>query len=423
MLVSNEDFEDALENYIKKYVPTIDKQREVATLLYQDYNIPIRLSMEIMSFRRSFQEMGSNSIFVAYYILKGSSAYLDSPDVTPKYFTESEIQFYKNEKFPDNKIDFPLVIKSIQITDDQWIGRITAKELSKLGECGLIRYEELTQRVLHRIVRGENVFYKISLDKRAVLAIKKLLVSNKYIPNTITLNIPLGEGDFFYNTETGELVIKELDYFNIIDGYHRYRAIIDLVNNDAEFDYSLELRIVNFDVDKANSFIWQEDQKNKMSRVDSESYNPNKLSNRIVTMVNNSSMSLANGLIVRNTGIITPADMAGCVEYLWLKGIKIENESRAAVEISKQIIDGLNLIIENDYSIIDKPWSFKSVAASMFLIYENATDIGNIFILIVDSIEKEEMKYFYSRKFTKRTEDFLRQKLQSLNRDKEENNV
>jgi hypothetical protein len=412
MLVSKDELRTGIETCIRRYMPTIDKQKEVAALLYEDYKIPIRLSMELMGFRKDIDEIGEQGIFVAFCLFKGASAYLDAPDLTKKFFTESEIKYYITQQFPDNNIQFPLVIKSIQVADDQWIGSISAKELCRLGECGLIRYEELTQRVLRKIVRGENVFYKISLDRRAVKAIKMLLISNKYVPNTITLNIPLGEGDFFYNEETMELVINKLDYFNIVDGYHRYRAIADLVNSDKDFDYSLELRIVNFDVDKANSFIWQEDQKNKMARVDSESYNPNKLANRIVSMVNNSSVSLANGLIVRNTGIITPADMASCIDYLWLCG-KIENESRKAMVVSNEIITGLNHIIESDYSVIDKAWSFKEVAVAMFLTHEAAADISNMYKIILNNIQKEENKNFYTRKFTKRTETFIRQKYDS----------
>lgn len=401
MLVDKEDLKKILESSIEKNLPNTKLQRDASLKLYEDFNIPTRVSSEILGFTKDIDELGSKGIFVAFCILKT----IDEGKLK-KAFTEIEIKAFSEEKYPNDKISFPIKIKCLTVADDQWIGTITAQQLIAFGRSDLIRYEADTQRVMKRIVKGENTFFKISLVKKSVNAIADLLNKKKYVPNTITLNIPLGEGNFFYDEESNELVIRELEAFNIIDGYHRYRALSNLLNEDENFDYGLELRITNFDTDKANSFIWQEDQKNRMSKVQSESYNPNNLVNRIVKRLNDHSNSLLNGLVYRNGGIIDPSDIAPCIQYLYLKE-KVENESQALVEISREIINRFNSVIESDYNIIKSKLDFRDLAILMYLIHNDAInpeEINKIYKLMKD---KSEQKKFYTKQFGKRLYDYL----------------
>lgn len=402
MKVEREEMKRILESSIEKIIDKPDKQREVSISLYKEFNIPIRLSGEILGFTKEIEELGDRGIYLCYCILKT----IDKWKVN-KVFTDIEIKTFDNEKYPDDKITFPLKFNCFPVSDDQWIGIITGKELIGLGRNDLIRYEKDTQRVMKRIIRGENIFYRISLVKKAVREIKDLLSKNKYVPNTITLNIPLREdSNFYYDSEEKELIVKQIDAFNIIDGYHRYRAISDLVNEDENFNYGLELRITNFDNDKANAFIWQEDQKNRMAKVDSDSYNTNSLANRIVKRLNDHTTSLLNGQVYRNGGIIDPSDILPCIEYLYLKE-KYENESQALVLISTTIIKRLNEVIENDYSIIQKKLEFPDVAILMYLVSKEditANEVPDKFKSIKSKIDN---KKFYQKKFGKRLYNYI----------------
>lgn len=400
MKTNIETLSKVLESSIERKIPTHDKQREVSILLYNDFNIPIRISSEIICFTKDISELGTKGIFIGFCILKT----IDEGKLD-KIYTDIEIKTFSEEKYPDDRIQFPLVIKCLQVSDDQWIGIISAKELINFGRSGLIRYEADTQRVMKRIVKGENTFFKISLVKKSVKEIADLLNKKKYVPNTITLNIPLGNGNFFYNEDSSELVIKELDAFNIIDGYHRYRALSSLVNEDEDFDYGLELRITNFDNDKANAFIWQEDQKNRMSKVQSDSYNPNNLVNRIIKRLNDHSSSLVNGMIYRNGGIIDPSDLAPCISYLYLSE-KVENESQALVQISTAIMNKLNEAIEADYDIIKDKLEFPDIAILMYLIHSDikGNEIPSHYYKMREKIDK---KKFYTKTYGKRLHDYI----------------
>lgn len=400
MKINKEEAKRILESSIEKEVYTPQKQREVSESLYKEFNIPIRLSGEILGFTKDIDELGSKGIYLMYCILKTIN-----PTVVNKVFTEVEKSGFDREKYPETKIEFPLKFKMFPVSDDQWIGCITAKDLINLGRSDLIRYEADTQRVMKRIVRGENVFYKISLVKKAVKEIKELLSKGKYIPNTITLNIPLDDSDYVYDNEAKELIIKEIKAFNIIDGYHRYKALSDLINEDENFDYGLELRITNFDNDKANMFIWQEDQKNRMPKVQSETYNSNNLVNRIVKRLNDHSGSLLNGQVYRNGGIIDPADLVPCIQYLYLKE-NPKNESQALVTISSEIMQRLNAAIESDYTITQNKLEFLDVAILMYLVSSNIPG-SDIPATYRDIKGKADPKMFYNKQFGKRLYTYI----------------
>jgi hypothetical protein len=121
------------------------------------------------------------------------------------YFTEDEIKTYKNYKYKKETIKFPLKYNVVQVTDTQWIGRITVKELMQLSD--LIIYNENTQRSLKKNTSNGVETYSIFLNRNALRKITESYQSETYIPNTITLNIP-EEADFKY--ENGNLIFKEL---------------------------------------------------------------------------------------------------------------------------------------------------------------------------------------------------------------------
>ena len=193
-------------------------------------------------------------------------AFLDveSPGAVDEFFTEEEVREFRKTRYKVKKVAFPLVFEGMaQVASDQWIGVTSAKRLMELKDAQLIRYNANTQRTLKRVVRGEQRFYRISLNKKSVGEIRKRMESDTYIPDDITLNVPVGS-EFTYSN--GTLKITSMEAFDIIDGYHRYIAMSQSSATKDGFDYPMELRIVNFPEHKAQRFIFQKDQKTLMKR-------------------------------------------------------------------------------------------------------------------------------------------------------------
>ena len=367
-----------LEQWIEKLAQqTVSKtQRKIINELYTEFNIPISTTSDILSLKRS---PSVESPYVLYHLLKK----LDNKSVS-SYFLDKEIVEYDSTVIESEKVKFPLKYKVIQIADDQWIGKITAQELMNLGGSQLINYNENAQRVLKRIVRGGEEYYRIQINKAAVEAIKESLLLEHYIPNTITLNIPEDdETHFVYNEENSEIVIKKLSMFDILDGYHRYIAMYNLFIQNPDFDQVLELRLTNFSTEKARQFIWQEDQKTKMRRVDSEALNNYSTGNQIVTKLK--SKGYAN--IIGRNGIIDEGILGQDINAIFLRPRKYTNSEMNF--IAQTIVNGLNAVEDKYPEIFDRPIAPCELHAMLIAFSCDETDADVIKKFAEDALEKQ----------------------------------
>ena len=308
--------------------------------LYRKYDIPIDVSIDYLSTRKDITEADPNIILAIADVLK-----ID--------FDRKQIEDWH---YVISRTPKQLEYEMVEIADDQWIGKITVRELMQLRDAQIINYNENTQRVMKRINKGTEETWTITLNKKAILSMEELFRDNIYIPNTITLNMPEGTNFTYRN---GTLTIKKLDHLDITDGYHRYIAMSNLYNEDPDFDYPMELRITNYSEDKSRQLIWQEDQKTKMSRIDSDSMNMNSTANKIVQRLNvNSTFNLA-GQINANKGIINSAELAEAIRAMYLPVSKIfskKKELEAIVTAEKEIKEGINRVTEDDTELVEHSW-------------------------------------------------------------------
>ena len=189
-----------LDNYIEKACMKISLNKQEREAIYDELlekrKLPVSISSDIITGRKG---MGEFSDFVAFCILEK----INNNEIK-RYFTPDEIEYYNNSVFHVEEIKFPLILKDmVQITDDQWIGKITVDMLMKLRQAQLINYNVNAQRTLTKIVKGDKETYKITLNQKAVKEIQDAFEKNEFIPNTITLNIPMEtENDFYYDNDS-----------------------------------------------------------------------------------------------------------------------------------------------------------------------------------------------------------------------------
>ena len=328
-----------------------------AKRLQDKYGFPADVASDILSLR---EDLNKRNDFILFCILDT----IDSEKLSD-YFTPIEISGFKKEKYLEDKINFPLKYDMVEIAPDQWIGKISIEELMKLRDSQMIRYNENAQRSLKRIVRGDTEYYKIALNRKAVLGIQDLLLHNTFIPNTLTLNMP---EDAIYTYSNGKLIIKEMTVFDILDGYHRYIAISNLWNLGQKIELSMELRIVQFTEERARQFIWQEDQKTKMKKIDSEAFNQVSEANKIVQRLNTGG-SFA-GKINQNNYIIHSGYLGKIIHLLWFTG-QDKVDSSKTMEIRKEIQDYLDYIADNNPELLIKTWDFMFLTVIMVEIYNN----------------------------------------------------
>ena len=288
---------------------------------------------------------------------------------------------FKNEKAESQTVEFPLVFDAVQVSDDQWISKINVKDLMLFRIKQFISYNANTQRQLRKTIRGKGgeVFYSIYVNKGAVKSIRKELEQHKFIPNTLTFNMAQdGETVFEYDEKKKQLIIYKLSYFDIVDGYHRYLAACEVYDKNPAFDYTFEMRIINFPEWKARDFIFQEDQKTKMRRTVSKMYDSSNFANRIISSVNSNPKCLLSGMLTVNSPFCNIDIAAQVINILFFekKNMTTAEINMSIMKVSNSLIQFINEVLAEEPNIIDKALSNSEIVVAMvvfYLYYNNRT--------------------------------------------------
>ena len=413
MLKDRRTLESYLENCNFDIAIDNEKCKEIYDYANSLYNIPKSLVLDYMTQRKSLAEASEFELFI---LLDSILKFTKNENKLTTYFTEKELKFYSTEKFQNENIKFPLEFKAIQITNDQWIGKIDVKTLMKFRKAQLINYDANTQRVMTRIVRNEKVEWKITTNKKSVNEIAREYENNTFIPNTITLNIPTdSDADFYYDEETCTLIINKLDHFNITDGYHRYLAEAETSDKIPDFDYPMELRIINFTDDKAKRFISQEEHKNHMKKLDSKSMDMNNMANITVERLNDNVNFNLKGLISRNRGIINFPILADLVEYFYFKNSPKSKSRIIMIQTVKELTDKINEFTECYPEYLEKEIDYSTILSMMFCFnyYKdmNKPNINEIIIRLADRIRNTKNPTLRDKRSTPKKMRLVEQEL------------
>ena len=398
MLKDKRILEQYLESLCDKIVIDNDKCKAIYSYANEKYDMPKGKISDLVSKRASMSEA---SEFVLFILLDSIRNILNKNKIsnTNEFYTEQEEHYYRKSKYKNERIRFPLVFKMIQIEEDQWTGKIDVKTLMKLRQAQMINYNINAQRTMQKVVKGDKESYKITLNQKAIGEIATAYTHKTFIPNAITLNIPVeSEYDFYYDEDTCSLIIRSLNHFDITDGYHRYIAACQVSDLNSDFNYNMELRIVNFTEDKAKQMIFQEDQKTKMRKIDSNSMNMNKAANRVVERLNDSIKFNLKGLISRNEGIISFGEFAELVNYFYFKGISKEKERTVMVKAIAELTENFNMLTEYNTEYLERKMNYPTLLSAMFCFDyfkdEERHDICEIIEKTAKEIEDSDNKKF-----------------------------
>ncbi|SDW45582.1 hypothetical protein SAMN05216391_10860 [Lachnospiraceae bacterium KHCPX20] len=308
--------------------------------------------------------------------------HFNQSSIVNEFFTEKEIKDYSTEKYHVEKIKGPIRIKCFPVTQGdpnaatQWIGVSDVEFLINLQKHGMLNYNFDAQRVMKRVIRGTEEYYEISLNKTAVDSIMEEYAGGTFIPNTITLNIPMDEDEnasVVYDSEKNELIINDLDHFDISDGYHRYQAMAKMRGRDASFNYPIELRILYFQDKEVRSFIFQEDKKTHMTKVDQASMDTGSNANVIVEKMITDKEFNYRQLIKRHDGVIDYAEFSAIIGYLWINSKK-KYKIPELVKIKNDIAEELENLFDEGIISLDRTLLFYELFVLMYLVKKKLDD-------------------------------------------------
>ena len=345
MLSPKEKLASQLTAIIQEHYITNQKEtRKIYKILELKHKIPVVLSSNIMTLKTNLQTYSS---FILFCIAEAIEVNNSNFQIIEKYYSAKEIKNYSTDQYEFDEIKNPYVLEDMTcVRDQQYIGKIDAKELHKLDQAGMINYNERTQRVMKRVIDGNDEYWKITISKASVEAIKNLMRNGMYFPDPITLNIPQDDDSYAeYNKEDHTLTIQDLNHFDILDGYHRYVAMMELIAENPDFNYVMELRVTEWSENQAQQFIFQQDQKTKMSVANSRSFDQNSLANRIVDRLN-VSMSSVSGKIGRSGSLILTSDISAAIDKLLTKGIDPSSKQ------GRQLLQSLTQTISDRFDVL-----------------------------------------------------------------------
>lgn len=403
-----------LENYLSEKFFNIlihkDDELKIYNYAYDKYNYPKGIFSDFLSGRRSIEEANDYTLFVITDSILNATDKKYHKKISD-FFTDREISKYSEIQYEEpNKIEFPLVFNMIQVSDDQWIGSLSVDTFCALQESGLINYNPITQRAMTKVTRDDNELYRITLNKNAVKEITADMLEHIYVPDTITLNIPKDDvyADFHYDEQSCQLVIDSIEAFDINDGYHRYVSMFRAKSENPNFNYPMELRITNFDIDKSRRMIYQYDQKTKMSKQLSDTYNSYAAQNKVVQRINESSMCNLQGEI-KIGGLIDSTTLSECIKRLYFSKRQGDSpeQRKEIIRVSKELIEDFNILTEEDEKYLEKKYSKKEIMilAILFNYYDGKSKISMIKnykdFLIDDAKHEEKVIYDFSRNFSR----------------------
>ena len=386
MLKDKSDLESFLENQCESIVFNTELCTKIREYMYEKYNIPTGTTMDMIA--RSI--LGSQTEFVLFCLVDGID-YANKTNHKKEFFTEIEIKQYLSEKIETETVKFPIRIKCIQVSSDQWIGVTNTNFFMELRRAQLIKYNANAQRVMKRIIKGESILFKLVPNKMAIKSIRSLMQKGMYIPTTITLNIPYdSNASFYYDEKEMELVIKDIEAFDISDGYHRFLAMCEESDANDKFNYPMEVRIINFTDEKARQFIFQEDQKTKMAKGNSNAMNMNRPSNNVVDRLNQMSTFEFKGQIGLNEGTINYAALSNIIEYFYFRA-KREYSNIDIRNVRDDVKEKLNTLAEYDEKYITKVLGEKELAL-IFYVFNKEDDLIKACKIIDNAFNKDILK-------------------------------
>ena len=382
MIKSKEELSKFLEKRLDFYAVNKKHVETMKTYLVDKYNFKVSDAIDLATQRVSID---TESNFVCFCLTDALSK-VDNRTKLEDWFTEKEIDAFSKEQIHRDSLAFPVRIPAIQVSDDQWIGMCDCKFLMLLREAQMIYYNTNTQRTLQRVVRHGNESYRISINGVAVKDIKSAMRNGTYISDTISLNMPQ-DADFYYSTEKRELVLNNIDHFDIIDGFHRYKAMCSAIDNDPEFNYSMELRIVQYDETKAKQFIWQQDQKTKMRKLDSDSMNVSAPENIIAERLNQNPMFNFHGEINRSGGLIAFQDLAMVIKAVYFSGVKKSDERKIINSTVNELKEKINYISDADSELLSHKFTRIEIIVLVVILHE-LTDLSKANKIWKNVVEK-----------------------------------
>lgn len=347
-MLRSENLYEILDKYFSQIQKNSYYKREVQKFLMKKYEYSDIEYMQYIIGAKSKDEIPDNEM---YWLIDAFNNVFRTNMEMKTYFSDKEIVRFSSLKADYLKTDiYPIRISPvIEIAEDQWVTKISIDLLKEFYDNQLIIYNPRTQRQLKQRRRGQDVSYTIDIVSSSVKAIEGLMSKGEFVPNALTLNLNVDDPEVNFDIVGSELILNS-GKFDIIDGFHRFRAAINTKIKNPDFQFNFILNIMNFTENKACQYIEQEDKRNKISKSYLASMDKSSPTNIIIDKLNNTLDSPVRSKIERaHRGEIDRATLFSLLEFI----LKTKNMNRSqCIKTAVFIINILKIVQENNPDVV-----------------------------------------------------------------------
>ena len=341
-MINREEFNSELISILHKNCSKRRFIKSLNELMFENHNMNGGETNRLIN---GDEQILNNSTIEELYWLTQSICIILKEFKLEKYFTQHEINSYSNtRKRNETKEKYPIEFDNVlQVNSDQWVTVTDVDFLYELYKNQIINYNKNTQRPTIYKEKDGITEYKIFLNKESMNEIAGLMEDKKFIPNAITLNLNLDNPEIDFEYKNGKLIIYS-GMPDIVDGYHRYQAMMKNKLSNDNFNYPTVLNITNFDEVKACSFIAQEDKRNKINKSIVRTMDSTNLINILIQRLNEDSRCYLSGQIGRTeTHKVNSAWLYEIIDKCY--SIKDKTEM---IELFKYLKEIFNAVIEDN---------------------------------------------------------------------------
>jgi hypothetical protein len=330
---------------IKNEYPKL-AMKEISKTMANKFNVKYGRTIDILNRPETIENMSYDMLYKLMESIRELTTEkyltLDSSDLyAPKYFTDDEVEYYKHP-LEDKEDDFDIIIKDWHetIIDQYRVIHIFSNINEKIHwrNFNKLRFNPETQRDVIEIkskIKGIPL-KRLDINRKAVNNMKELMIKGLYFPVPCIINI---NPDLYEDTviiRGKELIIPKENHIDLIEGFHNYIAECEVKDENPNWEFPCEFRLMFLNVDRANDFISQMDQKTHFrepQRVRITQSQENYIIDRLNTTSNYHLVGTINN------------DIKIYLNKLLLKIFNIESREQA-VSIFYIIKNNFNLVIE-----------------------------------------------------------------------------
>jgi hypothetical protein len=284
---SRDDLESALESVLEKLTFNTQTKKEIiAFLVERNYSVGLATKMITnIVYLKTLNEIELCLLtMIVYEKLENQE---DKDLVYPQaYFMNYEIEKATTHKrvVETNNSSVIRLTNVTRTNPDQYnCGRVSLQLIGFIINNMLYDYNMEVQRQPTKKIRREKITKVPTIIPEKKIGIKTDILNHSMTSNDITINVPRNDKQrFSYNEEsqTLEIEVDENTRFQIIDGFHRWVAISDVLEHEPKFEYNFTFNIFNTTESAASEWVLSKDKQTPFAE-----YHVKNLSNNDVYMV------------------------------------------------------------------------------------------------------------------------------------------